>query len=215
MTPPRRWPVPAALTMRSARVQVGAQVLFPGSGDFVSHKDAHSNNVWEQAFTFMAGLLDDVAARGAAVRTKGEGRGGAQTTAVRHYYPPTHMPALFNVRVLREMEMLWPEAFAHTRAHRRRQGDDIELNFFYHNYLRIRGYPTRRHKVRSFRVGYHAVETCGLSWGAVACNTTLFSGDRYNFVCFNDGGHCAQCYRQGVRQLRLMLTSRFGSFGPS
>ena len=79
--------------------------------------------------------------------------------------------------------------------------------------VRLRGYPTASHTVKSFRVGYHLVQRCGGPGGSVVCNHTLSSG-RYNFVCFNDGGDSEQQYGKGVRQLRLLLSARFGAFDP-
>ena len=52
---------------------------------------------------------------------------------VRNYMPPTHMPVLFNVNVLKEMEQRWAAIFARTRAHRAREANELELNFFYQN----------------------------------------------------------------------------------
>ena len=78
--------------------------------------------------------------------------------------------------------------------------------------MRLRGYPTASHTVKSFRVGYHLVQTCGGPGGSGVCNRTLSSG-RYNFVCFNDETECAKCYRRGVRQLHRFMSRRFGTFG--
>ena len=137
----------------------------------------------------------------------------------REYAPAVHMPVLFNVRVLWEMEARWPELMSRTRAHRHREVDDIELNFFYQHYLQLSGYPTARHAIKRFRVGYHPVQLCGTPWGGSVCNSTL-SSDRYNFVCFNDGvnhgadgAQCELCYERGVRYLQHLLGHRFGTFG--
>ena len=96
----------------------------------------------------------------------------------------------------------------------------IELNFFYQHYLELSGYPTARHAIKRFRVGYHPVQLCGTPWGGSICNSTL-SSDRYNFVCFNDGfnhgadgAQCELCYERGVRHLQHLLGHRFGTFGP-
>ena len=202
----------------------GAQVLFPGVGLAAYRDRPAESNPWDQAFNYMAGLLDELATDSTAEpgpsssTAKSEaGRvasGRAKSWGIaRHYSPPVHMPALFNVRVLWEMEKRWSGIFASTRAHRRRETEEIELNFFYHHYLRLRGYPTARHTVKSFRVGYHLVQDCGAPKGAAECNRTLYS-DRYNFICFNDGGHSEHYYAEGKRQLHLLLTSRFGSFAP-
>ena len=137
----------------------------------------------------------------------------------REYAPAVHMPVLFNVRVLWEMEARWPELMSRTRAHRKREMDEIELNFFYQHYLELSGYPTARHAIKRFRVGYHPVQLCGTPWGGSVCNSTL-SSDRYNFVCFNDGvnhgadgAQCELCYERGVRYLQHLLGHRFGTFG--
>ena len=138
----------------------------------------------------------------------------------REYAPAVHMPVLFNVRVLWEIESRWPELMSRTRAHRKREMDEIELNFFYQHYLELSGYPTARHAIKRFRVGYHPVQLCGTPWGGSICNSTL-SSDRYNFVCFNDGfnhgadgAQCELCYERGVRHLQHLLGHRFGTFGP-
>jgi len=173
------------------------------------------------------GVTDDVVAAsndhgsGRVVAETGMGAVGTSVRAVspaarsepaaQHYAWPVHMPVLFNTRVLWEMEERWPDVFRQTRAHHRRQANEIELNFFYHNYLQKRGYPTARHTVRSFRIGYHLIEKCGLTWGAAACNASLNDG-RYEFVTYNDGGDCTRCYRRAVRQLRTFMRKRFGVF---
>jgi len=227
---------------RAEATEGGAQILFQGLGEKVARTDRTNSNAWDQALVYMAGLLDEVAAgtgatSGGAAST-GLSRGTADVAAEGHpkvaprdsiariisphvmkraplvgyYAPPVHMPVLFNVRVLWEMEQRWPRVFARTRAHRRRHPKEMELNFLYHHYVRLLRYPTATHAVRSFRVGYHRIEKCGLAWGAAACNASLSNG-RYNFVCFNDETECAKCYRRGVRQLHRFMSRRFGTFG--
>ena len=141
----------------------------------------------QRALIYMCGLLDELAAETAAESSRsgtapGRASGAAGRVAsgqlaaplalrpdlpvvpvvpvvpVGEYSPPVHMPVLLNVRVLWEMEARWPEVFARTRLHRDREGEEVELNFLYHNYLRLRGYPTARHHVHRFGVGFHLVE---------------------------------------------------------
>ncbi|KOO21948.1 hypothetical protein Ctob_000713 [Chrysochromulina tobinii] len=185
----------------------GAQLVFFDASLPVRRNQSTDGNVVERAMVYMAGVLDEVddtregawiQRTGAGERAAGSVVGGAAGGAVggferssapqqsSKYAPAVHMPVLFNVRVLWEIESRWPELMSRTRAHRKREMDEIELNFFYQHYLELSGYPTARHAIKRFRVGYHPVQLCGTPWGGSICNSTL-SSDRYNFVCFNDG----------------------------
>lgn len=62
---------------------------------------------------------------------------------LRHYARPQHMPVLMSRDLVREMEATWPGEFARTRSHRLRLGQELELNFLYHHYLRASRFATR------------------------------------------------------------------------
>ena len=191
--------------------------------------DAHEGAADGAAGSVVGGAADGVVggaadgAEGSFERSRAPQQRSSESRRLpppREYAPAVHMPVLFNVRVLWEMEARWPELMSRTRAHRHREVDDIELNFFYQHYLQLSGYPTARHAIKRFRVGYHPVQLCGTPWGGSVCNSTL-SSDRYNFVCFNDGvnhgadgAQCELCYERGVRHLQHLLGHRFGTFGP-
>ena len=122
----------------------GRQIIFPGTGPIVNRARPAVNNMWDQALTYMAALLDQLADETAAEQGHGDSiersqvrtvvaKRTAQNRVVRNYFPPTHMPVLFNVNVLKEMEQRWAAIFARTRAHRAREANELELNFFYQN----------------------------------------------------------------------------------
>ena len=131
--------------------------------------------------------------------------------AARIYPKPQHMPVLMSVAVLKEMEQLWPEAFAATRRNRLRASEELETNFLYHHYVRLQRYPTAAMPNR--RVGFGWMHECGEGVpGAARCARKL-SAAVHDWVCFNDKEVMGKPYHSGATALRVLLHRRFGSFG--
>ncbi len=163
--------------------RTAAQKLYLVSGAGVHRTRAASGNLWEQAMTYMSGLLDEVAPPTTQQQEQQEQQeqrrrrrphhpppppptphtravGSRQTAGpvARMYARPQHMPVLMSRTLVSEMESLWPVAFNRTRRARLRAPDEIELNFLYAHYLRAMRFPTEL--VASSRARFMYAQEC-------------------------------------------------------
>ena len=252
----------------------GAQRLYMIRGHGV-HRQRHPvGNNWEQAMTFMSGLLDDVAPEDAFVRKHG-GTGSrppphspppqspppppppppspdptrkrlcepAPVTdappspvtdappspvtgappfrnspvrrrhgRMRYYARPQHMPVLMSRDLVLELERRWPSEFASTRRHRLRLGDELELNFFYHHYLRAMRLPVTASEPGhvAFTYSQHCAAEKGKAH-AFECKKAI-TDPRIHFATFNDDATSETEFKAGLASLNTILKARFGTF---
>ena len=235
----------------------GAQRLYMIRGHGV-HRQRHPvGNNWEQAMTFMSGLLDDVAPEDAFVRKHRNSpvtpTGSAATDAssaaapatapstapattpatapatapakpvnpppvrrrhgrMRYYARPQHMPVLMSRDLVLELERRWPSAFASTRRHRLRLGDELELNFFYHHYLRAMRLPVTASEPGhvAFTYSQHCAAEKGKAH-AFECKKAI-TDPRIHFATFNDDATSETEFKAGLASLNTILKARFGTF---
>lgn len=126
---------------------------------------------------------------------------------VRYYARPQHMPVLFSRRLVAQLEALWPNDFARTRRNKLRLGQEIELNFFYHHYLRV-----TRHAVAvvpSSRVEFLYAHRCARSErGEARCSKLLTQKDS-DFVTFNDDATNSARFEAGLSVIHSLLRARY------
>ncbi|KAL1520015.1 hypothetical protein AB1Y20_023495 [Prymnesium parvum] len=209
--------------------RVRAQRLQLDSRNAVHRTRAHSNNNWEQAMTFMSGLLDALpypphapgnsspAVDPGIHHTSSWGRWTAQLFGqtqsplgqlVRSYDKPMHVPVLFSRDIIIEMEARWPREFERTRQSRVRSASDLELNFLYHHYLRLLRFPVL--SASGIRARFLFIQECAEPDGRQRCAQAL-RGGRYNFVCFNDGASSDADQKAGAVAVRELLQQHFNS----
>jgi hypothetical protein len=109
---------------------------------------------------------------------------------VRHYSRPQHMPVLFSRSLIEELELRWAREFARTRRNRLRLGDEIELNFLYHHYLRVSRFPVQ----------------------TVPSSRKLLESHHSDFVTFNDDATKMSTLESGLVVLHRLLREQFGTF---
>ena len=127
----------------------------------------------------------------------------------RYYARPQHMPVLFSRDLVREIETRWPAEFARTRMHALRLGHEIELNFFYHHYLRVAQFAVS--PTPSSRVEFLFAQSCARLEGAGRC-AQLLAQRASDFVTFNDDATDDARPRAGLANLHRLLRARYGTF---
>ena len=90
---------------------------------------------------------------------------------------------------------------------RARLGDEIELNFFYHHYLRVSRFPVV--PVPSSRVEFLFAHRCAKAEGASRCRKLLRS-TWSDFVTFNDDATKRETLEKGLAVLHRLLREQFG-----
>ena len=111
--------------------------------------------------------------------------------------------------LVEEIEARWPAEFDATRRHRLRLGDEIELNFFYHHYLRVQQFPVV--PMPPSRARFFYAQRCATPNGELNCARAL-SGRHVDFATYNDDATSEQELRKGLDPLHRMLKVRYGSF---
>ena len=130
---------------------------------------------------------------------------------MRYYARPQHMPVLFSRDLLYTLEARWPSEFERTRRHKLRVGDEIELNFFYHHYLRVLRYPVS--PTSSRRVEFLFAQRCAGARrdGAAHC-ARLVTSRAADFITFNDDATSRERLDAGLARLHRLLRDEFGTF---
>ena len=159
----------------------------------------------------LTGPLSLSAASAAAPRKRGHPRNPLrhEPGLLRFYARPQHMPVLFSRDLIEELERRWPREFRRTRANRLRLGDEIELNFFSHHYLRVSRFPVV--PVPSSRVEFLFAHRCAKAEGASRCRKLLRS-TWSDFVTFNDDATKRETLEKGLAVLHRLLREQFGTF---
>ena len=94
-----------------------------------------------------------------------------------------------------------------TRHNKLRLGDEIELNFFYHHYLRVARFPVTT--VPSSRVEFLFAHRCAhAELGAAKCARLLDQRDS-DFVTFNDDVTGEGKFEAGLEVIRRLLRERW------
>ena len=128
---------------------------------------------------------------------------------MRYYARPQHMPVLMSRDLIFELEHRWPAEFERTRRHRLRLGEELELNFFYHHYLRIQQFAVTA--MSSDLVEFLYMQNCAGHRGELRCGRIL-SDSKVRFATFNDDATNRQEFSMGLGSLHKLLTARFGTF---
>ena len=121
------------------------------------------------------------------------------------------MPVLFSRRLLYELEARWPSDFETTRRNRLRRGEEIELNFFYHHYLRVMRYPVAPQPSR--KIIFEYAQLCAPPRGDAICGRPLRERAA-DFITFNDDASSREKLDKGLDSLHRMLAARFGAALP-
>ena len=100
----------------------------------------------------------------------------------------------------------WPQEFSRTRRSKVRSGEELELNFLYHHYLRLQRFPVRG--ASGGRARFLFIQDCADKKGRQRCAEAIGSR-RFNFVCFNDGASPDADLNRGAASVRSLLRSRF------
>ena len=126
---------------------------------------------------------------------------------LRYYARPQHMPVLFSRGLVEDLEAHYAQDFARTRHNKLRLGDEIELNFFYHHYLRVARFPVTT--VPSSRVEFLFAHRCAQAeLGAAKCARLLDQEDS-DFVTFNDDVTGEGKFEAGLEVIRRLLRERW------
>ena len=136
-------------------------------------------------------------------------RGRQRRGRLRYYARPQHMPVLLSRDLVREIEKRWTAEFEATRANRVRLGQEIELNFFYHHFLRVEGFPVV--PMGSKRVKFTYAQRCAKLDGEVRC-AKLLTGHAADFATFNDDATSKRELDAGLASLHRLLRARYGAF---
>ena len=128
---------------------------------------------------------------------------------MRYYARPQHMPVLMATDLVAEMEARWPVDFQRTRRHQLRLGDELELNFLYHHYLRVEQFAVIA--MGSAQVHFAYAQRCAKPEGTIKCSRHLAS-KAVNFVTFNDDATDRQELQAGLANLHRLLRVKFGTF---
>ena len=114
-----------------------------------------------------------------------------------------------HIELVAELEARWPVDFARTRSNRLRRGDEIELNFFYHHYLRAARYPVL--PMGAKRIEFLYAQRCAKSDGYARCAKLLRTRDS-DFVTFNDDATTQATLDAGLASLHRLLAADYGTF---
>ena len=90
-----------------------------------------------------------------------------------------------------------------------RLGDEIELNFLYHHYLRVQRYPVT--PVSSRRIEFLFAQRCASAEGERRC-VRLIRTRNSDFVTFNDDATSRETLDAGLRSLHRILRREYGAF---
>ena len=116
------------------------------------------------------------------------------------------MPVLFSRPLVEELEARWPDDFARTRRNKLRLGNEIELNFLYHHFLRVARFAVT--PVPSSRVEFlYAYKCANAEWGAKRCARLLDQSDS-DFITFNDDATTAARLESGLAVIHRLLRER-------
>ena len=121
------------------------------------------------------------------------------------------MPVLFSRALVYELEERWADAFQRTRANKVRRGEEIELNFFYHHFLRVMRYPVV--PMPSRRIEFLYAQRCrdDGARGFMDC-AKLLRSRHVDFATFNDDATSRGKLDAGLAVLHKHLRARFGVF---
>jgi hypothetical protein len=111
--------------------------------------------------------------------------------------------------IVYELEARWPDDFARTRRNKLRRSQEIELNFFYHHYLRVQRYPTL--SVSSDRIEFLFAQRCARPEGERRC-AKLIRTRNSDFVTFNDDATTRATLDAGLNSLHRILRADYGTF---
>ena len=136
-------------------------------------------------------------------------RARSRARLLRYYARPQHMPVLMSRELIFEMEARWPGEFERTRRHTLRLGQEVELNFLYHHYLRAMRFPLV--PVSSSRVEFLFAQSCAKPAGAQLCARLLRQRES-DFITFNDDATKDQALQLGLLNLHRLLREQFGTF---
>ena len=117
------------------------------------------------------------------------------------------MPVLFSRGLIEQLEARWPEDFERTRRNRLRLGREIELNFFYHHYLRVMRYPVI--PVSSDRVEFLYAHRCAQQDNGVARCARLLEDKNVDFITFNDDATTGARLEAGLVVIHRLLRTRY------
>ena len=187
--PPPPWPAIAPCGGPAPRVHAAATAVNNASSS--SKRRSRSG-----AATAVAALYDRRTARG----------------LLRYYARPQHMPVLFSRALVYELEERWADAFQRTRANKVRRGEEIELNFFYHHFLRVMRYPVV--PMPSRRIEFLYAQRCrdDGAKGFMDC-ARLLRSRHVDFATFNDDATSRRNLDVGLTVLHKHLRAKFGVFG--
>ena len=119
------------------------------------------------------------------------------------------MPVLFSRDLVRELESRWPAEFERTRQHRLRLGQEIELNFLYHHYLRASQFAVE--PTPSSRIEFVFAQKCAKLEGMQRCKRLLRQRNS-DFVTFNDDATSRASLDAGLVNLHKLLRVQYGTF---
>ena len=122
------------------------------------------------------------------------------------------MPVLFSRALVYELEERWADAFQRTRANKVRRGEEVELNFFYHHFLRVMRYPVV--PMPSRRIEFLYAQRCrdDGAKGFMDC-ARLLRSRHVDFATFNDDATSRRNLDVGLAVLHKHLRAKFGVFG--
>jgi hypothetical protein len=131
---------------------------------------------------------------------------------MRYYARPQHMPVLMSRDLVLELARRWASEFVRTRRHRLRLGDELELNFLYHHYLRAMRLPVTASEPGhvAFTYSQHCAAEKGKAH-AFECKKAI-TDPRIHFATFNDDASTETEFKAGLASLNTVLNARFGTF---
>ena len=137
----------------------------------------------------------------------------------RIYSSAEHMPVLMSRDLLFEMEARWPIDFERTRRNKLRHGQELELNFLYHHYLRVQHFPLVA--AGASRIALTRVKSCACMPGRHTRAVRVCPAEEYcaqdlkspltDFIAFNDDDSDQALFDAGLVSLLGRLKARFGS----
>ena len=95
-----------------------------------------------------------------------------------------------------------------TRRNKLRLGEELELNFFYHHFLRVERFPVVA--MRPSHVRFTYAQRCA-GEGELRCARALVAPN-VDFATFNDDATSTRTLQLGLATLHRLLRVRFGSF---
>ena len=98
---------------------------------------------------------------------------------------------------------------SHAQRNRLRLGRELELNFFYHHFLRVEQFGVVPMGPSKIRFGY--AQRCAKPTGWIRC-AHILSVRSVDFATFNDDASSKKDLEAGLNNLHRLLRARYGTY---